>query len=70
MIEPPPTDHRDTPVGGSLPPDYFSPGTSTMNGRTISSLWAEIPHQGEWLRFERPEVGAPWTRVEIKHTHE
>ena len=56
--------HRTCGIGESLPVEYFSPGTSIINGKPCSSLWAEIPHNGEWLRFERSEIGAPWIRVE------
>lgn len=56
--------HQACKIGEFLPADYFSPGASVINGQPYSSLWAEIPHGGEWLRFERNKIGDPWVRVE------
>lgn len=56
--------HKTCEIGESLPADYFSPGTYIINGQLHCSLWAEIPHKGEWLRFERSAFGEPWVRVE------
>jgi len=58
------THHSDCDLGDELPPDYFSPGYSIMHGKPAFSTWAEIPHDGAYLRFERTDLGAPWVRVE------
>lgn len=44
----------------TLPPDYFSPGTSIMHGKIVCSLWAIAYWRGQSYRFERTELGAPW----------
>lgn len=51
------------PVGHTLAPDYFSPGTTVMNGRVIGSSWAIAYYAGHEYRYERAGLGLPWVRV-------
>ncbi len=55
--------HAVAPVGHALLPDYFSPGTYTMNGQTIGSPWAVAYWGGKSFRYERAALGEPWVRV-------
>ena len=55
--------HSTTPIGKQLPPDYFSPGTYTLNGKTLGSPWAIAYYDGQSFRYERAAFGAPWVRV-------
>ncbi len=55
--------HAILPVGDSLSPDYFSPGTYTVGGLTLGSPWAVAFYQGRQYRYERAVLGAPWIRV-------
>lgn len=55
--------HATLPVGSALPPDYFSPGTYTVNGLALGSPWAIAFYQGRQSRFERAGLGQPWVRV-------
>jgi hypothetical protein len=47
----------------TLAPDYFSPGTTTVRGEVIASLWAIAYYAGRSYRFERERLGAPWVLV-------
>jgi hypothetical protein len=56
-------DFRSMQLGDTLSPDHFSPGSHLMNGVEVFSPWAEQPVDGQWLRFERQALGAPWVLV-------
>lgn len=47
----------------TLPPDYFSPGTTMMHGKLVGSLWAIAYWEGQSYRFEREKLGAIWRFV-------
>lgn len=55
--------HATLPIGSPLPPDYFSPGTYTVNGLTLGSPWAVAFYRGVQYRYERAGLGEPWIRV-------
>ncbi len=55
--------HATLPVGDSLSPDYFSPGTYVMNDQIVGSPWAIAYWAGQSFRYERAQLGAPWVRV-------
>jgi len=56
--------HATLPIGGQLPPDYFSPGTYTLNGQTLGSSWAIAYYAGQSFRYGRAGLGEVWMRVE------
>lgn len=56
--------HSITPIGGSLRPDYFSPGTYVLDGQVLGSPWAIAYYGGQSFRYERVTLGEPWVRVE------
>jgi hypothetical protein len=55
--------HASVGIGGSLPADYFSPGTYTVCGIEYGSPWAEAYWAGATYRFQRAALGAPWIRT-------
>lgn len=55
--------HASLPVGESLPPDYFSPGTYVFGGLEQGSPWAVAYFAGQSYRYERAGLGEPWVRV-------
>jgi hypothetical protein len=64
LLEPPP--HATKLV---LPPDYFSPGTSIMNGKAVGSMWAEAYFNRTGYLFTRTELGGVWRlRIIIEYT--
>jgi hypothetical protein len=55
--------HSTLPIGASLPPDYFSPGTYVLNGQKVGSPWAIAYYAGQSFRYERTGLGEVWVRV-------